>query len=73
MKDLKLIIADNISDLRKKKGMTQAELAEKRARFNEVMELLAPKTEEQLGKTDDDTVQEQSRAYLSAGGKAVMT
>ena len=29
MKDLKLIIADNISDLRKKKGMTQAELAEK--------------------------------------------
>ena len=43
----------------------QAELAEKRARFNEVMELLAPKTEEQLGKTDDDTVQEQSRAYLN--------
>ena len=29
MKDLKLIIADKISDLRKKKGMTQAELAEK--------------------------------------------
>jgi len=29
MKDLKLIIADNISDLRKKKGMTQAELADK--------------------------------------------
>ena len=29
MKDLKLIIADNISDLRRKKGMTQAELAEK--------------------------------------------
>ncbi|MBQ8165289.1 MAG: helix-turn-helix transcriptional regulator [Clostridia bacterium] len=27
MKDLKLIIADNISDLRKKKGMTQADLA----------------------------------------------
>ena len=42
----------------------QAELAEKRARFNEVMELLAPKTEEQLGKTADDTVQEQSREYL---------
>ena len=42
----------------------QAELAEKRARFNEVMELLAPKNEEQLGKTDEDTVQEQSRAYL---------
>ena len=29
MKELKLIIADNISDLRKKKCMTQAELAEK--------------------------------------------
>lgn len=29
MKDLKNIIADNINDLRKKKGMTQAELAEK--------------------------------------------
>ena len=42
----------------------QAELAEKRARFNEVMELLAPKNEEQLGKTDEDTVQEQSRKYL---------
>ena len=42
----------------------QEELAAKRARFNEVMELLAPKNEEQLGKTDDDTVQEQSRAYL---------
>ena len=42
----------------------QAELAEKRARFNEVMELLAPKTDEQLGKTADDTVQEQSREYL---------
>jgi hypothetical protein len=42
----------------------QDELNTKRARFNEVMELLAPKTDEQLGKTDDDTVQEQSRAYL---------
>ena len=42
----------------------QDELNTKRARFNEVMELLAPKTEEQLGKTDTDTVQEQSRAYL---------
>lgn len=29
MKDLKLIIADNICELRKKKGLTQAELAEK--------------------------------------------
>ena len=42
----------------------QDELNQKRARFNEVMELLAPKTEEQIGKTDDDTVQEQSREYL---------
>ena len=42
----------------------QNELEQKRARFNEVMELLAPKTEEQLGKVDDDTVQEQSRSYL---------
>lgn len=42
----------------------QDELNTKRARFNEVMELLAPKTEEQLGKTNDDTVQEQSRNYL---------
>ena len=45
----------------------QDELNQKRARFNEVMELLAPKTEEQLGKTDDDTVQEQSRDYLDYG------
>lgn len=45
----------------------QNELEQKRARFNEVMELLAPKTEEQLGKTDDDTVQEQSRDYLEEG------
>ncbi|MBR2335843.1 MAG: DEAD/DEAH box helicase family protein [Clostridia bacterium] len=42
----------------------QDELNQKRARFNEVMELLAPKTEEQLGKMDEDTVQEQSRDYL---------
>lgn len=42
----------------------QDELNQKRARFNEVMELLAPKTEEQLGKTDDDTDQYQSRDYL---------
>ena len=42
----------------------QDELTKKRARFNEVMELLSPKTEQQLSKTDDDTVQEQSRTYL---------
>ena len=41
----------------------QDELIEKRARFNEVMELLAPKTEQQLG-NESDTVQEQSREYL---------
>ena len=45
----------------------QNELDQKRARFNEVMELLAPKSEEQLGKMDDDTVQEQSRDYLEEG------
>ena len=39
----------------------QDELTEKRARFVEVMELLAPKTEQQLGKEGE---QEQSRAYL---------
>ena len=42
----------------------QDELERKRARFNEVMELLAPKTEEQRSKMDNDTVQEQSREYL---------
>lgn len=41
----------------------QTELDRKRARFNEVMELLSPKSEQQIGKTDDD-VQEQSREYL---------
>ena len=45
----------------------QDELAQKRARFNEVMELLAPKTEQQHSKMDDDTVQEQSRGYLDYG------
>ena len=39
----------------------QDELAQKRARFAQVMELLAPKTEQQLGKEGE---QEQSRAYL---------
>ncbi|MBQ2241510.1 MAG: DEAD/DEAH box helicase family protein [Clostridia bacterium] len=40
----------------------QTELAEKRARFNEVMELLAPKGEEQLGTTDEEgKVQYQQR------------
>ncbi len=40
----------------------QTELTEKRARFNEVMELLAPKGEEQLGTTDEEgKVQYQQR------------
>ena len=51
----------------------QAELDQKRARYNEVMEILNPKEEQSLDSVDEDTVQEQSRAYLSAGGKAVMT
>ena len=41
----------------------QTELEEKRARFNEIMELLSPKNEQQFG-ADDDDVQEQSREYL---------
>ena len=63
-------IAETTADLNAQKNILaqpfekQSELEQKRARFNEVMELLAPKTEEQLGKTDDDTVQEQSRDYL---------
>lgn len=48
------------------------ELAQKRARFNEVMELLAPKNEQQHSKMEDDTVQEQSRAYLSDSDSAYM-
>ena len=40
------------------------ELAEKRTRFNEVMELLAPKTEQQHGNDSDGDVQYQSRSYL---------
>ena len=40
------------------------ELAEKRARFNEVMELLAPKTEQQHGNDSEDGVQYQARSYL---------
>ena len=51
----------------------QAELDQKRARYNEVMAILNPKEEQSLDSVADDTVQEQSRAYLTAGGKAVMT
>ena len=42
----------------------QAELEQKRARYNEVMEILNPKEEQQLSSVDEETVQEQSREYL---------
>ena len=42
----------------------QAELDQKRARYNEVMEILNPKEEQSLDNIADDTVQEQSREYL---------
>ena len=42
----------------------QAELDKKRARYNEIMEILNPKEEQQLSGIDDETVQEQSRSYL---------
>lgn len=44
----------------------QAELDQKRSRYKEVMEILNPKEEQALDSMDDDTVQEQSREYLSA-------
>lgn len=44
----------------------QAELDQKRARYNEIMEILNPKEEQQLSSMDEDAVQEQSRAYLGA-------
>ena len=42
----------------------QAELDEKRKRYNEVMEILNPKEEQSLDSVAEDTVQEQSREYL---------
>jgi hypothetical protein len=42
----------------------QAELDQKRARYTEVMDILNPKEEQSLDSVADDTVQEQSRAYL---------
>lgn len=42
----------------------QAELEQKRARYNEVMEILNPKEEQQLSSVDEESVQEQSREYL---------
>ena len=44
----------------------QAELDQKRARYNEVMEILNPKEEQSLDGVAEETVQEQSRAYLEA-------
>ena len=42
----------------------EAELESKRARYNEIMEILNPKEEQSLDSMDEDTVQEQSREYL---------
>ena len=42
----------------------QAELDAKRARYTEVMDILNPKEEQSLDSVAEDTVQEQSRAYL---------
>ena len=42
----------------------QAELDAKRARYTEVMDILNPKEEQSLDGVAEDTVQEQSRAYL---------
>lgn len=73
IKNAEQMISETTADLNAQKNILaqpfekQDELNQKRARFNEVMELLAPKTEEQLGKMDDDTVQEQSRGYLDYG------
>ena len=44
----------------------QAELDQKRARYNEVMEILNPKEEQSLDSVAEDTVQEQSREYLNS-------
>ena len=43
----------------------QAELDQKRARYNEVMEILNPKEEQALDSVAEDDVQYQSRDYLS--------
>ena len=49
----------------------QAELDQKRARYNEVMEILNPKEEQSLDSVDEDSVQEQSRAYLKGSSPYV--
>lgn len=50
----------------------QAELEKKRARLNELMDLLNPKEEQQIASMDEDTVQEQSREYLDEDERAVV-
>ena len=42
----------------------QAELDQKKVRYNEVMDILNPKEEQSLDSVAEDTVQEQSRTYL---------
>ena len=42
----------------------QAELEQKRSRYNEIMEILNPKEEQALEIMDEEAVQEQSREYL---------
>ena len=60
-------IAETTADLEAQKNILEQpferadELAQKRERFNEVMELLSPKTEQQFAAEDE---QEQSREYL---------
>ena len=51
----------------------QAELDQKRARYNEVMEILNPKEEQSLDSVDEDKVQEQSRRYLNENDNSYST
>ena len=49
----------------------QAELDQKRARYNEIMEILNPKEEQALDSVAEDDVQYQSRSYLKGKGAYV--
>ena len=49
----------------------QAELDQKRARYNEIMEILNPKEEQALDSVAEDDVQYQSRSYLTGKGEYV--
>lgn len=49
----------------------QAELDQKRTRYNEVMEILNPKEEQSLDSADEDIVQSQARAYAKATYKNI--